>query len=46
MSAIVDRIYHKVCHGLVVRVMGGRLWCEKCCDYVDAVDCYYDQGNE
>ena len=36
------RILHKFCHGVVRKMTGGRMYCDKCKKYVDAVECYYD----
>lgn len=35
------KIIHKLCRGVVRRLISGRLWCETCKQLVDAVECYH-----
>jgi hypothetical protein len=36
-------LLHRGCKGIVTRQPGGRLWCGKCKQYVDAADCKHGE---
>lgn len=42
----MSTIRHKICHGEVKRMTGGRLWCTACQREVDAVECYYESDGK